>query len=104
MTPADRTGKPDRLDDARVNRRYWDGYSNDYQQAHGDQLRRPLVWGLFAIPERRVRALGDVRDKDVLELGCGAAHWSIFLAQQGARPVGLDNSERQLAHARRLMH
>ena len=41
--------------------------------------------------------------KDVLELGCGAAHWSILLAQQGARPTGLDNSERQLEHARALM-
>src|SRR5205814_522612 len=41
--------------------------------------------------------------KDILELGCGAAQWSIGLAQLGARPVGLDLSERQLAHARRLM-
>jgi SAM-dependent methyltransferase len=37
----------------------------------------------------------------VLELGCGAAQWSILLAKQGARVVGLDNSERQLEHARR---
>src|SRR6202011_4439836 len=47
--------------------------------------------------------LGEVRGKDVLELGCGAAQWSIALALLGARCVGLDNSERQLAHARRLM-
>jgi SAM-dependent methyltransferase len=44
-----------------------------------------------------------VAGKDVLEFGCGAAQWSILLARQGARPVGLDNSERQLEHARRLM-
>src|SRR4029077_19350295 len=36
-------------------------------------------------------------------LGCGAAQWSILLAGQGARVVGLDNSERQLEHARSLM-
>lgn len=47
--------------------------------------------------------LGDVRGKDVLELGCGAAQWSIALAGLGARCVGLDNSERQLEHARRGM-
>jgi ubiquinone/menaquinone biosynthesis C-methylase UbiE len=47
--------------------------------------------------------LGDVRGKDVLELGCGAAQWSIALAGLGARCVGLDNSERQLEHARRAM-
>jgi SAM-dependent methyltransferase len=32
-----------------------------------------------------------------------AAQWSIALAQAGARPVGLDLSERQLDHARTLM-
>jgi ubiquinone/menaquinone biosynthesis C-methylase UbiE len=41
--------------------------------------------------------------KDVLELGCGAARWSIALAQQGARPVGLDFSSQQLQYADRLM-
>jgi SAM-dependent methyltransferase len=58
------------------------------------------VWSL---PESELRVLGDVRGLDVLELGCGAAQWSIALSQLGARCVGLDNSERQLAHARRLM-
>jgi SAM-dependent methyltransferase len=47
--------------------------------------------------------LGDVSGKDVLELGCGAAQWSISLAGRGARPVGLDLSTRQLEHARRAM-
>jgi ubiquinone/menaquinone biosynthesis C-methylase UbiE len=47
--------------------------------------------------------LGDVNDRDILELGCGAAQWSIALAKKGARPVGLDLSEHQLEHARRLM-
>ena len=47
--------------------------------------------------------LGDVSGKDVLELGCGAAQWSIALAGLGARPVGLDLSRRQLEHARKAM-
>jgi SAM-dependent methyltransferase len=47
--------------------------------------------------------LGDVAGKDVLELGCGAAQWSILLAGLGARVVGLDNSAKQLEHARTLM-
>jgi SAM-dependent methyltransferase len=37
---------------------------------------------------------------DVVELGCGTAYWSAWLARRGARPVGLDNSSRQLATAR----
>jgi ubiquinone/menaquinone biosynthesis C-methylase UbiE len=47
--------------------------------------------------------LGDVREKDVLELGCGAAQMSIAISHHGARAIGLDLSESQLAIARRLM-
>ena len=86
------------------NRAYWDRASDEYQAAHAEQLnQRELAWGVWALPEADVQALGDVAGKDILELGCGAAQWSIFLARRGARPVGLDNSAQQLAHARRLM-
>jgi SAM-dependent methyltransferase len=62
-----------------------------------------MAWGLWRIPEEQLRVLGAVAGKEVLELGCGAARWSIALAQAGARCTGLDISPRQLAHARRLM-
>lgn len=55
---------------------------------------------MWEIAEDELQILGDVSVKDVLELGCGAAQWSILLAERGARPVGLDNSDRQLEHAR----
>ena len=55
---------------------------------------------MWQLPESELRVLGDVAGKDILELGCGAAQWSILLAGLGARPVGVDNSERQLEHAR----
>ncbi len=58
---------------------------------------------MWQIAEAELQILGDVAGKDVLEYGCGAAQWSILLAKAGARPVGLDNSARQLEHARRLM-
>jgi len=106
MTPNDPSvpaGADSLSDDAAMNRRYWDGFSDTYQADHGSQLERAMAWGTFSIPERRVRALGKISGADVLELGCGAAQWSIFLAQRGARVVGLDNSARQLSHARALM-
>ncbi len=88
----------------RKNLDYWDRTSDDYQRTHGDQLnKKELAWGVWAIPEARLRVLGDVAGKDVLEFGCGGAQWSIFLAKTGARPVGLDFSQAQLKHARRLM-
>jgi SAM-dependent methyltransferase len=62
-----------------------------------------MAWGVWQIPEAELQVLGDVRDRDILELGCGAAQWSIALARAGARPIGLDLSDRQLDHARRLM-
>jgi SAM-dependent methyltransferase len=91
-------------DDALRNRAYWDATSEEYQARHGAFIRRPEPrWGVWQIEEDELGVLGDVDGKDVLELGCGAAHWSILLAGLGARPVGLDNSEQQLAHAQRLM-
>src|SRR5262245_59361504 len=90
---------------AAKNRAMWDGYSDEYQSAHGEQLAASggLAWGTTQIPETELRILGDVAGKDILELGCGAAQWSIGLAKLGARPVGLDLSERQLEYARGLM-
>jgi SAM-dependent methyltransferase len=87
------------------NRAMWDAYSDEYQAKHGAQLAASggLAWGTSQIPEAEFQVLGDVSGKDILELGCGAAQWSIALSQAGARPVGLDLSERQLEHARRLM-
>ena len=55
---------------------------------------------MWRIPETELRVLGDVAGLDVLELGCGAAQWSIALATRGARVTGLDASTEQLRHAR----
>lgn len=92
-------------DHAALNRRVWDAQSDDYQARHGGQLEDSggTAWGVWQIPESELRVLGYVAGLDVLELGCGAAQWSIALAVQEARPTGLDNSARQLEHARELM-
>ncbi|HEX9374815.1 MAG TPA: class I SAM-dependent methyltransferase [Actinomycetota bacterium] len=90
------------------NRRRWNETADAYQERNAPQITeqmrsRDLAWGVWGIPESRLHVLGDVAGRDVLELGCGAAQWSIALARRGARPVGLDLSDRQLEHARRLM-
>jgi ubiquinone/menaquinone biosynthesis C-methylase UbiE len=91
-------------EEALRNRAYWDRTSDEYQERNREFIGRPEPrWGVWQIPESELGVLGEVSGKDVLELGCGAAQWSILLAKQGARPVGLDNSERQLEHARELM-
>jgi SAM-dependent methyltransferase len=87
-----------------LNRGFWDRQSDEYQERNREFIgRSDLRWGMWQLPEAEFGVLGDVARRDVLELGCGAAQWSILLAKQGARVVGLDNSDRQLEHARRLM-
>ena len=77
---------------------------DEYQAKHREHIGRPEPrWGMWQIPESELQVLGDVAGTDVLELGCGAAQWSILLALAGARVVGLDNSARQLEHAREGM-
>jgi SAM-dependent methyltransferase len=95
----------DLTEHAAKNRRYWDSTADDYQDKHAAQLdwRKPPCWGVWERPEAELQILGDVAGLDVLEFGCGAAQWSIGLHLLGARMVALDNSTRQLQHARRLM-
>ena len=88
----------------RRNRETWDAMSEWYQDKHGAQLKgRPLAWGVWAISESRVNALGEIAGKTVLELGCGGGQWSMHLANAAARPVGIDLSGQQLRAARRLV-
>jgi ubiquinone/menaquinone biosynthesis C-methylase UbiE len=83
------------------NRAFWDSISTTYQVAHGPTLNQhPMAWGVWRIPESELGVLGRVEDRDVLELGCGAAQWTGALAQAGARAIGLDLSDQQLTHAR----
>jgi ubiquinone/menaquinone biosynthesis C-methylase UbiE len=91
--------------DTRKNRRAWDEGADEYQREHGRALSgaNAMAWGLWRIPEKELGILGSVRGKRVLELGCGAARWSIALAGRRAKPVGLDVSLQQLRHARAAM-
>jgi SAM-dependent methyltransferase len=85
--------------DAR-NRALWDRWSASYQATHGAEIAAlPDAWGAWRVPEAELRVLPDVRGRDVLELGCGGGQWSLWLAQRGARVVGLDLSAAQLGHA-----
>jgi len=103
MTTRPRARRAD-VRETRKNLRCWNDWSDEYQSEHGAGLvQHPRAWGVWRTPETTLNVLGDVLGKDILEFGCGAAQWSIALAQDGARPVAFDLSDRQLAHARRLM-
>jgi len=87
----------------RRNREAWDAWAVDYAEpGRRNWAADEPSWGIWGIPESEVGLLPDVRGLDAIELGCGTAYVSAWLARRGARVVGIDNSEAQLATARRL--
>ena len=64
--------------------------------------KEEITWGIFEIPESSVNVFGDVDGLDIVELGCGTAYVSAWLAKRGGRVTGLDPTPAQLATARRL--
>jgi SAM-dependent methyltransferase len=86
------------------NRVHWDDLARTYV-ASGERhwADRDPTWGIWNVSESAVCMLPDDLDgKDVIELGCGTAYVSAWVARRGARVVGIDSSERQLETARRL--
>ena len=85
------------------NRKAWDERSAEFAE-YGRRAwaRDEPSWGLWHLLERELRALPEVAGRDVVELGCGTAYWSAWLARRGARMVALDVSAGQLATARAL--
>jgi len=84
------------------NRALWDLVSDQFAGADGLALwrRTDIVWGLHATPEADLDLLGEVTGLDVVELGCGVAHVSGWLARRGARVTAVDLSGQQLSAAR----
>ena len=90
-------------DAAAVSRELWTQVNADYGDAHAHRawMAGDITWGVFNVPERQLGVLGEVRGLDVVELGCGTAYFSAWLARRGARPVGVDITPAQLGTARR---
>ncbi|MGD9711293.1 MAG: class I SAM-dependent methyltransferase [Thermomicrobiales bacterium] len=86
------------------NRQAWDGYAAQYA-APGRRAwaSDEVSWGIFSVPESQLRLFpDDMSGLDAVELGCGTAYVSSWMARRGARPVGIDNSPKQLETARAL--
>ena len=86
------------------NRLTWTGYAPEYATS-GEKAwaSDEPSWGIFGIPESQAGILPqDLDGKDVVELGCGTAYVSAWLARRGARPVGIDITPAQIETAKRL--
>ena len=84
------------------NRAAWDIFSRDYVEPGRRNWARTPSWGIWGIPETEAQLLPEVAGRDVIELGCGTAYVSAWLARRGARVTGIDNSTAQLETARTL--
>ena len=80
----------------RANARYTD------RAAPAAWAQEEITWGVWSIPEREVGVLPDVDGLDVVELGCGTAYFSAWIAKRGARVTGVDPTPAQLDTARRM--
>ena len=82
----------------------WTQANEEYTDARAatswaqDEIR----WGVWEIPESELRVLPDVAGMDIVELGCGTAYFSAWLAKRGARVVAVDPTPAQLETARRM--
>ena len=86
------------------NRSAWNQWAADFV-APGERswATDEPSWGIWGIPESELHVLpGELNGVEAIELGCGTAYVSAWLARRGARPVGIDVSPEQLATARRL--
>jgi SAM-dependent methyltransferase len=87
------------------NRRYWDDTLAGWFAARARRhwAAAEPIWGMWNIPQSQLSVLPeDMTGRDAVELGCGTAYVSAWLARRGARPIGLDISARQLATARAM--
>ena len=85
-----------------VNRDHWDSAADQWV-GMGERAwaTRTPTWGIWGTADLDLLP-ADMTGMDAIELGCGTAYVSAWMAWRGARVVGIDNSERQLETARRL--
>src|SRR5882762_1267226 len=95
-THAVRPGAIGSEESIRASRAWWDADADGYQAEHGEFLGdSDFVWCPENLREEDARLLGPAESlvgARVLEVGCGAASCSRWLAEQGALAVGLDLS------------
>jgi SAM-dependent methyltransferase len=93
-------------DHVEKHRAYWSGMSNDWVESGRKAWSKPDIdWGIWRKPESELQSLGPLeqyRGADVIELGCGTAYFSAWMAKLGARPVGIDITPAQLDTARKF--
>jgi len=87
------------------NRNHWDRVAPQWvDAAERSWAATSPSWGIWGIDESELNLLpASMAGMQAIELGCGTAYISAWMARRGATVTGVDNSQRQLDTARRLM-
>jgi SAM-dependent methyltransferase len=86
------------MDYLKANVDAWQARGEDQRRlANGQWACEEPRWGIFAVPESLVGLLPKrLEGLDAVELGCGTAYVSAWLARRGARAVAVDPTPGQL--------
>ena len=82
-------------------KKWWEKASEYYQK----ESKIPTYsahYGPGTPYENKLKLLGKIKGKHILEIGCGGAQCSIAFAKQGAKCTGIDISREQLNYAKAL--
>lgn len=84
------------------NRKSWNLLSDHYQKSTNISLD-DVHYSPYGPGEKELQIIGNVKDLDIVELGCGGGQIAIVLAKWGAKSVtAIDQSDKQLEYARKL--
>ncbi|MEK7145060.1 MAG: methyltransferase domain-containing protein [Patescibacteria group bacterium] len=87
----------------KVIKNWWNNASSHYQYLFNIPVD-DIYYGPFCPTEKELKIIdvGNIKNKKVLELGCGGGQCSIFLSKNGAICNGIDISEKQIQYAIKL--
>jgi ubiquinone/menaquinone biosynthesis C-methylase UbiE len=94
----------ERPDYVEQNVAHWTEANAEYTDAQAERAwaQEEIKWGVWETPESDLDVLGNVEGLDIVDLGCGTAYFSAWLARRGAHVVGVDPTPAQLETARRM--
>jgi SAM-dependent methyltransferase len=94
----------DEIDYIERNRVAWERWAPAHAAAGREAWReKDLRWGIWGVPESGLRILEDLEPgATVIELGCGTAVVSSWLARRGFLPFAVDIASAQLTTAKAL--
>jgi ubiquinone/menaquinone biosynthesis C-methylase UbiE len=81
-------------------KKWWESVSEWYQKE--SKIPIDIHYGPGSPNEDKLKLLGNLKGKNILEIGCGGAQCGIAMAKKGAKVTGIDISEQQLKFAKKL--